>query len=73
MMVLFDQVSAVVRETATPTFTNSRGACYPKERWSAPLLVSIDTAIIRQEEEVIYRALLDMSDDKFRLLSGSGR
>jgi hypothetical protein len=73
MMVLFDQVSAVVRETATPTFTNSRGACYPKERWSAPLLVSIDTAIIRQEEEVIYRALLDMSDDEFRLLSGSGR
>jgi hypothetical protein len=73
MMVSFDQVSAVVRETATPTFTNSRGACYPKERWSAPLLVSIDTAIIRQEEEVIYRALLDMSDDEFRLLSGSGR
>jgi hypothetical protein len=73
MMVLFDQVSAVVRETATPTFTNSRGACYPKERWSAPLLVSIDTAIIRQEEEVIYRALLGMSDDEFRLLSGSGR
>jgi hypothetical protein len=72
MMVLFDQVSAVERETATPTFTNSRGACYPKERWSAPLLVSIDTAIIRQEE-VIYRALLDMSDDEFRLLSGSGR
>jgi hypothetical protein len=73
MMASFDQVSAVVRETATPTFTNSRGACYPKERWSAPLLVSIDTAIIRQEEEVIYRALLDMSDDEFRLLSGSGR
>jgi hypothetical protein len=73
MMASFDQVSAVVRETATPTFTNSRGACYPKERWSAPLLVSIYTAIIRQEEEVIYRALLDMSDAEFRLLSGSGR
>ncbi|NDF97695.1 MAG: hypothetical protein EB101_01955 [Chitinophagia bacterium] len=73
MTVLFDQVSALMRETATPTFTNSRGGCYPKERWSAPLLISIDTAIIRQEEDVIYRELLGMSDDEFRLLSGSGR
>jgi len=36
-------------------------------------LLKVESSIIQQEEETLYRALLEMDENEFRFLSGSGK
>ncbi|MBM3922601.1 MAG: hypothetical protein FJ340_05275 [Sphingomonadales bacterium] len=44
-----------------------------KETWSPPCLLRLESSIIQQEEDALYRALVEMDENDFRFLSGSGR
>jgi len=44
-----------------------------KETWSTPCLLKVESSIKQQEEETLYRALLEMDENEFRFLSGSGK